>query len=89
LNPLAKPKRESRRHAIGIACFDIDHPLAVRQLQGELKRRLDRAATVKALNDRLAAPNKQSAHFLIGYNTQAQLDTASAASSAESLASSL
>ena len=26
--PLAKPKREARRHEIGVACFDINHPLA-------------------------------------------------------------
>ena len=84
--PLAKPKREARRHEIGVACFDINHPLAVRQLQGDFKRRLDRAALVKAINDK--APSKQSAAFLIDYNAQARLDAASAVSSAKSLASS-
>ena len=87
LNPLAKPKREARHHEIVVTCFDINHPLAVCQLQGEFKHRLDCAAMVKALNDK--SPSKQSTQFLINYNTHAKLDTSSAASSADSLASSI
>ena len=86
-NPLAKPKREARRHEIGVACCDINHPLVVRQLQGEFKHCLNRAALVKALNDK--APNQQSVQSLINYNIQAKLHTASGASIADSLASSI